>query len=304
MLDGRLPNAERAEVTAHIADCADCLALVADTSEALRDLEPAKEAVRRFPFERRPAFRHVAPWAVAAALFVAVCLPAYLVFRRPPPRMVVADLVGSLPDKARLSDRIWKWTPRSGNLETPGYEAGAFQLGARLVDFQLSVQGRRRDEAKVAALRIHRVLDRSLGYEEEARHFDRVNTALEGGAPLSEYRHLVDQVTPAFEEGFSHLFMDFGKWTAAGRLSALARDSTFFERQENRQFLKLLLEDPARLEHDSQPVAIEVEVRDVLDEVARRWDAGELTLDEYDKVASSLEWILGHYERMVEDFAG
>ena len=299
-LDGRLPDAERAQVMKHLAACKACFGLFADTARTLRELEPAGGTVVRFPFDK-PALRRALPLAAAAVLVLAAGLVAYRWLRPPLPQMDYAELVAPLRDKPGLSEKIWDNPTRGGGDEQLfASSARGFQLGARLVDFQLSVEAGKAEKAARAAQRIAIVLTDHGYYPDEAEAFMTASMALrEEGASTGPYRDLVEKALTDLG-GFSSLPVNFGVWTAAGRLYALAGDSSFFERQANRRFLELLLEDPERLEPDGEPPPkLREDVRAELQEVAASWDAAER---DYDEIAESLTRILVLYENMTEDF--
>ncbi len=319
-LDGRLPAAERAEVMAHLADCAECFGLFADTAEAVRELEPAGGAIARFPLERRERLRQVLPVAAAAVLVLVVGLSGYSWVVRPPgtampeairlalynlywrpPRVEVAEVVRPLRTRRDLSDRIRDSILRGETEAAPGPAAEAFRVGARRFDFQLGVETGNAKAASRAAQRVMIVLHENGFYPDEERRFTGAFHDLDRARALTKaYRGLVEEVTPALEEGFSPPYLDFGTWTAAGRLYAIAQNRTFFRSRTNRRFLRLLLEHPERL-NDGEPMELPIKVRGQLQKVARIWDAGRFAPADYAAIADSLTRILDIYERMTDD---
>ncbi len=297
-LDGKLPDAERARVMKHLAACKACFSLFADTARTLRDLEPAGGKVLRFPFFGRPEVRRALPLAAAAVLVMAAGLGAYAWLWRPP-RIEVRDLLADLPDKPGLSAEIWA-APLRGpgeDEEALAFSAQEFQLGARLLDFQFSVEAEDSVKAADAARRIANVLEESGLYLDEVRLFRGVRQSLDGGDPPSRYQGLVAELTPVLEEGFGPPFMHLGMWTAAGRLSAVAEDPAFFERRRNRRFLELLLADPGRWDRDGAPVEPPAEVREELQKVAGHWDERD-----YVEIEAALTRVLEIYERLTQEF--
>jgi hypothetical protein len=298
-MDARLPKVERAEVMAHLATCPDCFKLFAETARTMRELEPVGERVAYFPVEGRRAVRRALPWAAAAVLVLAAGLAAYRLLWWVPPRIGVASLVEPLRGEPRLAERIWADPQRGSEPPSAAFAVQAFQLGARLVDFQLSVEAGNTAKASDVARRIVIVLEQSgTLYGDLVAHFETARDALrDGRAPTSRFRNLAAKAEYELEDSFSRLYLDFGKWTAAGRLSAVAGSKTFFEQRSNRRFLELLLEDPARLDQD-KPAPLEKDVRKELETVRGIWDAGRFAPEDYETIKKSLEAILGHYERM------
>jgi len=123
-LDGELPPVERAEVTAHLAACPDCAAVLADLAAvdagaARLPAEAPEGYFDRFP-ARVVARLEVAPkgrgrpwrppvwtWAAAAALLLAVVTP--LTLNRPPAREAPAPAAAVRPASAASSwlSNVW-----------------------------------------------------------------------------------------------------------------------------------------------------------------------------------------------------
>jgi hypothetical protein len=238
-LDGRLSGDDRARVEAHLAACAGCYRLFADSARFL-DEEPAA---------RRPALR-----LAAAALPVAAALIAGLLWLGrvpgPPPRSPAPRIASALQVAAE--------TLEDGALRAavpvelgaamgfaPEQDESELLIGVHLADLELA--RRFGDPARADALADR--LAQRLGLAPGTRSpWELRKAALAAGARPSRLR--------------------FGEWLETARLCAAARQARFFADARTRRALSArpagLPEAAAReLDRIKLPPATEVEWREL-----------------------------------------
>jgi hypothetical protein len=125
---------------------------------------------------------------------------------------------------------------------------------------------------------------------EAATAYRNLQTGIAGRNPPGDF---IDQATRA-EASLSQAFpvekspyLAFGKWTEAGRLSALAGSPEFFLAPENRKFLRALLHREG----------LDGPVVENLVEIQRTLEAGEPSALPYPKLRELLESILSGYKK-------
>jgi len=286
-IEGKLSPAERAAITAHLADCDDCFPVFAEAvrigqeeedeaaaadpvlggDPAPGPFERRKTAFHRVPGSRRPANRWL-PAAAAAVLALAlgtalhwsinmrptVSKPVLLVLNigtavyRPWLPISTSEIFASLSGVPGLTEKMSHGPVlRGGSQETGVDSAEAFKLGVLEVDLGLSLA---RDKSRAAEIcrQIANILAASGFLEEETNAFrNATSTLLSGKAPYNLDKSLGQTLEEA-KPAFSSGYLDFGRWAEAGRLSAIARNERFFASQKNRSFLAVLQDDPTKLE--------------------------------------------------------
>jgi Putative zinc-finger len=258
-IDGGLDPAESRRVAKHLASCADCFELYGETARFLVDSSPASpedaareaalagKGVVRFPTlaERR---RQVAQWvSIAALLVVGAGGGGYFQFlSAPPPLTTIADKV---PSQAALIPSLWKGPTYRGAPET---EAGklneeSFRMGVHLVNLSTTVRAGNAREAEDEIARILQILAKESFTDPLQNGYKGITAALENGKPPQSLLPEVDRLAgrkgdaDSVREVFDPLSLDLGQWVEAGRLSTVAKDPSFFQDDDNRQFLAHLI---------------------------------------------------------------
>lgn len=296
-IDGALDATEAARVADHLADCEDCYFVYSETLQFQLEPEPGK--VVQFPSreERRPRFW----WLAAAAAILVVALGSWYVYRAvlpgSPPQLTVAEITPDLR-KRPVQDLLWDHNRYRGEGEAETEVARqSFQVGALLVDFHLSAQAGSAEQASEVLRTIGSVVGQVSLMEKgvSKRILSEANQIDPGTNPTTALRSLpsVADQAPTTEEELrdSVLFpeyIDFGKWTEAGRIAAKTKDSKFFENDQNRRFLSYALKkwDPEKPE----------EVRHQLEEIQRIWDRGGFDSKGFESLAGHFQAILDQYE--------
>jgi hypothetical protein len=306
-IDGMLGPEKASRVTEHLAACADCYHIYSEVVafQLESQVEPPAENVVPFPEKKEekasdPPPRRSLPsvrWIAAAALVVVGLGIGWFVFQTllvERPELTTAELVPSIPNQRSVEEIVWKhYRPRGGEGGEEEIQRQSFQVGALLVDFRLSVQVGDVERGADAWQHVGIVVQNALSMEDEGKRIlDEANQI----KSLKDLRRIASSA-PAREAALggsnSILFpeyLDFGKWTEAGRVSAILRNSTFLQREENRQFLSYLLSGK------DEDMVLEPEVREPLQKIERIWDGGPLDGKDFQALAKSFQGILNQYD--------
>jgi len=284
-LDGKLSERERARVVAHLADCESCYAVFSGAARfQLEEEEPA--AV--IPLRRRTSLRWALPLAAVLVLGLAT-IPLYLRYSRMPV-MLSAELV----DPAALKDVPTDWTDdkRGGPEDAPALDTGPSEvlLGANLVDLRLNLARDDREQALNVLSRINGIMGGLLFVKEPAAFYEKAHGDLyERKRTPEEVTEEAARVEAELTEIYSDTpYLPLGKWTEAGRLSALAGNTAFFEDRDNRRFPGWLLRNAAEdLDEDVVPTL--KRIRGILEDS----DPSELP---HEDLAKQFKGILDHYQ--------
>jgi len=260
-IDGGLDPVESRRVTEHLASCEDCFELYGETARFLVDSSPAspedaahepvvlglgRGRVVWFPAlaERQ---RQVAKWLAIAALLMMGVSGGYLQFLAPPPALTtIADKV---PNRDALIPSLWKGPTYRGAPET---EAGklneeSFHMGVHLVNLPVTLRASDARQAEDEIARILQLLEKQSFTQELDKGYRGITAVLASGKAPQSLLPEVDRLAGkrgdagSVREVFDPLSLDLGQWVEAGRLSALAKDPSFFQDFDNRQFLGKLL---------------------------------------------------------------
>lgn len=298
-LDGKLSERERARVVAHLADCESCYAVFAgaarfqlEEEEESRVPEASEEQAPApvVPLRRRTIPQWAFPLAAVLVLGLAT-IPLYVRASRMP-EMLSTKLVDPAALKGVPTDKIWNEDKRGagdeGGLDSRPYE---FLLGAHLVDLRLTLARDDRELSLDALSRINGQMKGLSFVDEQAAFYEKAQSDLyEGkrttGEVAKEATRVEADLAEIFDDELPHLA--FGKWTEAGRLSALAKSSSFFEDGDNRRFPGWLLRK--RQEDLGEEVVPSLKrIRGILDDS----DPSKLPYDDLEK---QFNGILHHYQ--------
>lgn len=297
-LDGKLSERERARVVAHLADCESCYAVFAGAARFQLE-EEVESRVPKASEEQAPApvvplrRRTIPQWAfpLAAALVLGLAtIPLYLQYSRMP-EMLSTKLVDPAALKGVPTASLWAEDKRgnedSGGFDTRPYE---FLVGVHLVDLRLTLARADKEETVNVLARINNRMGGLLYVTEQAEFYENaVGDLDQGKRTLGEVAKEAAQVETDLTEQLSDFpHLAFGKWTEAGRLSALAKSSAFFEDGDNRRFPGWLLRK--RQEDLGEEVVPSLKrIRGILDDS----DPSKLPYDDLEK---QFNGILHHYQ--------
>jgi Putative zinc-finger len=266
-LEGRLTGDERARIVAHLADCPDCYEIFAEAArfelseeedeEEKKDVAAAPIGVPRepledppsgkvIPFPSRPVFRWVSSIAAALAV-VALGIPLHQQYYAIP-ELSAQELVS--PGLAQ--DEFWsQWTNRgtadSVSIESTPHE---FLLGAHLVDLRLSLARKNEPGMDDALARINgHLAEFGTRADMQAKFYAAARVQLSQGRLPQDFLQQAERMEASLRPE-EYPYLAFGKWTEAGRLSALNQDPDFFQDPENRKFLRAFLYQEKDLESE------------------------------------------------------
>jgi hypothetical protein len=292
-IDGTLGKAESQRIKEHLADCEECFAIYMESLQFQLDSEAADEKGKVVPFPPKKVWRDplwLASVAAAALLVVGLGWYAYQnALVGPPPKLEVAAL--ALPVRSgSVQGLIWDHTRYRGEGEgETDLERQSFQVGALLVDFRLSAQAGDVGNASETLRSVGAIVSRVDFMAEQGKQLlDQTNQI---GDMASLRRVAATAGATEKDLGDSVLipeYVDFGKWTEAGRVAALARDPAFFHDRKNRRFLAYILRDK-----DFKPSR---ETRRELEEIAKVWDQGDLGSTKFDSLAKHFKNILDQFD--------
>lgn len=310
-LDGRLSEGERARVVAHLTDCEACYAVFTDAArfqleeeeededsqkkpEEPTGAEPAAEEPAPapvIPFHRRPAVRWAFPLAALLVLGLAT-IPLYQQYNSMP-TLLSTELVNLAALEGVPTNRVWaddkRGDPSAMAIDSSPFE---FLLGVRMVDLRLTLARNDSAESLQVLSRINGTLENLILVDRAAEFYVRVHGEIYAGRPPKELAEEAAQVEAALTEDYRELpHFAFGKWTEAGRLSAMARNSTFFEDRDSRRFPAWLVRKAEENLGDSEEVVRNLKkIQGILD------DSDPSTLP-YGDLEKQFERILEHYQR-------
>lgn len=245
LLDGRLSEAERAELLARLDASPEAFEAYADAVATTRELErdgvipaaafTASRASRGSP---RPWLSGNGRWmALAATVLVAIAVGLLWPGRRGAmlanPRLVVAALAPS----AATMDSIWRrvpWSEVRGDADLLSPRARAVRIGARIADFELLA--RLGDTAAApAAMQIAALLDDVPAGAPAAANYRSLaaDSATRTTQALTAAASFAEQVAGARD-------VRLGAWLEAARIAATEQDADFLSSVDSRQALRAL----------------------------------------------------------------
>jgi hypothetical protein len=284
-LDGKLPEADRARVEEHLAECRDCHEIFVG---AVRFQEDSSTVVPFAP--RQSPVRRWLPLAAAALLAVAVGAPIYRTYMAPPD-MAVAELTAAYQEDAQAaSDKLWLGTQYRGEPgQDSAYERDSFQLGVQATNLQVVLQADDRETSSgIIIPQIRGLLESGsfFGTELDITGYQQIRGEIEGGRPARELLAQAAERDAHVREQVDPLYFDFGKWAAAARLAAVTRNAGFFDRRDNRRFPSWFLKEEGDSIQEPEVVASLQKIQEILrqDEI------------DHDALQKNLETVLRTYD--------
>lgn len=291
LVDGRLSGAEHARVVAHIADCADCYAVLAGTVDFLDHEEGARSADEELPPTEsirpvkapNPGSGKARDWGwmfrLAASVLVGVGVGWLVVGLRQMPSGSAEEWTPRevLPNEAPYSNAT-----RSGNAEPgPGLSSTAFLSGVKVIDLHFLLSQGRMKDVKSFFEQLRNLEPQELAAEEQPLD-------VKGQVDLEQ--KLLDLYRAA---GGSREH-ELGKWAEAGRLAAKAEDRTYFaEGSLSRRFLDWTL----RNLNDPDTVFLPDEVPKKIEGISELVQAEALSDENLRTLAERFVAIIEAYER-------
>jgi hypothetical protein len=199
--------------------------------------------------------------------------------------LLTAMLLASL-----LTPRVRAEAMLGEGSEALEHDPSGFLLGVHLIDLHLTLASGDREKSLDVLARINGHLKNLALFDEESKFYLRARGDIDRGKPPSELAEEAARVETSLMESSEGLpLLAFGKWTEAGRLSAMAKSPAFFEGRDNRRFPGWLLRN-AQEDLGEDVVPTVKRIRGILDD-------SDLSKLPYDNLEKQFEVILQHYQR-------
>lgn len=294
-IDRALDKEEETRIAEHLVSCERCYEIVSETLRFQLDSGTVSGGqVVRFPspgVRRGPA---VAQWSSLAALLLVGISGAGWYFLASPLALTPSAVTASLQGKPGLIGDFWlgPTTRGSGDDEEKPYDQAAFQVGVQLVNLQLSLEANDAEKARGDILpRIFQALKAQPGVSPLEDSLAVLSTDLGSTAP----KELLGKSTQLAHDSRDYLdesYIDLGQWVEAGRLSALAQDSSFFQQSDTRSFLRHIR---WRERFGLGDTKLDPEIRESLDRISAIASKGDLQASDYAELQRQFEKILEIY---------
>jgi hypothetical protein len=167
-------------------------------------------------------------------------------------------------------------------------------MGVQIVNLQAILQVGKVKESQDIIARILGLLKPQAFTDKFQKGYIGITSAVEKRPP-AELLPEAARLAKESREAFDPTSLDLGQWVEAARLAAMARNPSFFQKSENRAFLRRLLwRDKLGL----GDVKLDPTTRASLDRVSEVLSKGDLRPSDYTEIKNQLEKILDHYYPM------
>lgn len=292
-IDHTLSAKESERITEHLASCEECYAVYMESLQFLLVSQPEKTTT-----EWRAGSSVVVRWgSLAALLLVGIGLPIYLQFLAPPPELVAAQVAPPFKSLPGGVQPMWLGlTTRGsgdGDEEQVKTDEVSFRMGVQLVNLQASLKAGRRDDAQNVVAYILGLLKPQSFSDDLIKDYEAITFALVKGKPPTDLLAEASRLEGAYRKDFEPgTFFDFGQWAEGGRLSAELRDPSFFQKSDNRAFLRRLR---WREKLGIGDIKLDPAARESLDQISEIGSGRDLQSADYDRLKTQFDAILQHY---------
>ena len=265
--EGRLRGTERERVIAHLAGCADCREVLAATVETAEELDAEDDPSVVAVMARKEVgggrrFRWAAlgtPIAATLALVTGLVFWQLHTTRTPPEP---SDWLAAMPAASELAPHVWGGVRLRGGGAIAEPDAQSAELGALLVDVEVTIAGADAKGAQDALRRMATILD-DAGFMDTDVETLR---ALAERTDVARMKASWAKAKPALEkhlgERFDPFYQALGTFLEEAHVAASAGDREFLAASRPRRHLKWLLRQPL-------PEQVGEPVRDALRVLAR-----------------------------------
>ncbi|HEX5721051.1 MAG TPA: hypothetical protein VF179_33170, partial [Thermoanaerobaculia bacterium] len=186
----------------------------------------------------------------------------------------------------------WSEGRMRGGESDSANKVAEFLVGVHLVDLYLALS---RDNANDALNALSPIITHTPNFlmlPQEAQFYKEAHRQIASGKNPRTFAIEAAQKEASLTKGMAEegsSYLEFGKWAEAGRLSALARQSTFFQNDETRRFLDWLVRNAEEQDLPTEIVRDLEKIRDLLSEA-------EPPQFPYDALARRFTSILRYYQ--------
>jgi hypothetical protein len=308
-IDGTLEAKESARITEHLASCEECYAVYMESLQFQLESQSAEPAgvvegeLLRFRGPEKATTRWRAASSVgvrwgslAALLLVGIGTPTYFQLLAPPPKLVAAQVAPPLPSLPNGAEPMWLGPTTRGEGdegEQVKLDETSFRMGVQLVNLRATLRAGKVIEAQDVIARILGLLKGQPFSEDLSKAYTAITVALANGKPPADLLAEASRLEGIYRKDFDPgTFYDFGQWAEGGRLSAELRDPSFFQKPDNRTFLRRLR---WREKLGIGDIKLDPTARESLDRISEIGSGRNLQPADYDRLKAQFEVILGHY---------
>jgi hypothetical protein len=304
-IDGALSPAEMKQVEAHVASCEDCYNVYLGAVQFQLEHDPAPanpSEVIDFPtYNDKAAIKEARkPWwlgkAAAALAFAVVGLGGggYAFLLTPPPGLNTDKVTQPIQGREGLAESSWLGpTYRgSGEEEEAPLDPASFQLGVQLVNLQVSLAANEGERSQDVVARILQLLKHQLFVNDLAEAYEAVTRAISDGTPPRDLLTRATELANQTQAIMDTPHLDLGQWVEAGRLASIAQEPSFFQRGENRSFLRKTI---WRQRFGVGDMTLDSAALQSLKDISEVLDQGDLSSAEYARLKQSFDQILEIY---------
>jgi hypothetical protein len=293
-IDGTLGKAESQRIAEHLADCEECFAVYMGT------LQFQSEEGNVVPFPSSKGMQNTLWWyRIAAFLIIGVgAFGAYYSLFATPPTLETAELAAPVEGKAGIAESFWLGPTQRGGPEEeienlPDYDALPIKMGVQIVNLRVSLEAGDGDNAtNVVAHSLQALKNQGTGLDGS---YEEITQAISGkGTPPRDLLPAASRLANDTREILGPAEVDLGQWVEAGRLAAIAEESSFFENSDNRAFLRRLLWRQ-KLGIGTKEFKLDPGALRSLQDISNLLQKGSLGRPEYARLRQSFEKILEIY---------
>ena len=252
--EGRLRGAERERVIAHLASCADCREVFAETVEIAADLDAEDNpgVVVAMEPAARPARARLRWPARVGALAATVAIVGVVVgwqlhLARTPPSP--SDWLAQMPPANELTPHVWGGVRLRGGGEIGELQQQSTEIGALLVDVEVAVQAGDGD-ASGALQRMATLLGNAGFMEDDAATVLAIAAETEPARMKAAWTAARPALERDLAQRFDELYLPLGSFLEEAQVAARAGKGEFLGSSRIRRHVKWLLSqdlaEPAR----------------------------------------------------------
>lgn len=249
LLDGRLSEAQRAELLELLASSDDAFEAYVDAIAVAQELEETSDAQEDvLPLHQAPRTRGRhwpdGRWLALAAMLVGITLIPLLWSKQRTPDLSDPGQFVTLLEAERAglppgwNSRPWSTTRGAGDPLTP--QTRAVRVGARLTDLELAVRARDAASTALLAAEIATLLQDVPASGPLAAVYREIERR--AGEPSERLEPLLQQGRDSVAQILGEDFVALGAWAEAARVAVARRDEAFFRSRTTAAVVSYIME--------------------------------------------------------------